>query len=192
MKSLRRRRCINIDICTVDTLKRYAEALGGSHTGVANDILRGKTPPLTPPEVRGCGRQGISMSEALWLAVKAYAASEFPDDPYTSVADRILVGEVPPVPEVYIARGEAMAGAREEERAGTAKTTKNDKEVKGKTSSKKKEKTNDKTSMEEFDKEEREIDRAKLARGTPMDDDNCRPSQEIDLNDEFFGGVKFL
>jgi len=190
MASVKRRRCINVDICTVDALRRYAEALGGSHTGVATEIIRGKTPPLAPPEMRGCGRQGISMSEALWFAIKAYTASEFPDDAYTAITDRILVGEIPPVPEVYIARGEAMAHSREIERGEGSIEIKEKKENKNK-QKKKLEKDEIKTERE-LDEEEHKKSRENLSRGTPIDKENYRPSQEIDLNEEFFGGVKFL
>lgn len=106
----------------VVALKDYAKREGvPSHTAAVNRILRGKLAPIRNYESYKEGgsdaKQGVSMTEELWLALKDYASRRGKGESYTKIACKILVGKIGCIPLVSIEEGKRLARIREDERA---------------------------------------------------------------------------
>lgn len=119
--SVKRRRGIGIRKWLVAALKDYAKREGiSSHTSAANEILRGKIPPILSyeryREDGDCTKQGVSMPEELWLAIKEYAKERGEGENYTMIACKIIVGKIMPIPPHCIMEGERLARKREADR----------------------------------------------------------------------------
>lgn len=120
--SFKRRRGIGIRKWLVSALKDYSKREDvPSHTAAVNRILRGKLAPIRDYEIYKNGgdntKQGVSMPEELWLALKDYASFRGKGESYTKVACKILVGKIGPVPSRSIEEGKRLARLRESERA---------------------------------------------------------------------------
>ncbi len=127
--SVKRRRGIGMRKWLVAALKDVAKRQSAeltkpvSHTSIANEILRGKLPPISAyekyKENGDCAKQGVSMQEELWLAVKEYSKERAKGEGDAKISCKIIVGKIPPVPEHCIEAGKRLARQREKERAGT-------------------------------------------------------------------------
>ena len=125
--SVKRRRGIGIRkwliVALKDVAKSRSEHLGKpvSHTSVANKILRGKLPPISAygkyKENGDCTKQGVSMPEELWLAIKEYSKEREKGEGDTKITCKIIVGKIRPIPEHCIEAGKRIARHREDDRA---------------------------------------------------------------------------
>ena len=183
MASAKRRRSINVNVHIVEAVRKRGETLKMSPTSVVNAILKGEIPAILTKLKTDGGTKAVSMSEALYLALKEYAEIEYPEDPYTAVADRILRGEIPSLPEIFLETGEAKAKEREVERLAK-KSAELKVEPEEKISIIKEQRNDDQKDQEKFHKQ--------LSKGESRKKEEIRPSQDLQLDQEYYGGVKLL
>jgi hypothetical protein len=192
-KSNKRRRCINVDGGYVDLLKGQAEKLEKiSHTKLATLILTGDHAPVGAPRSRKKG-QGVSMTEALWLAVKLRDHSS--DESTVGVAERILEGTMPPLTSEEIQHGIDRAAKREAKRAESVpeeKTAPKSSEKDGKINGQNIGQESTVMAQREHEKEEREKQRMKLHKGQVYEQERSRSPDKLEPGEEFYSGVKYF
>ena len=221
--SVKRRRGIGFRKWLVVALKDYAKRVKivspskgiVSHTTVTNRILRGKIPPIPSYEKYKDDdrtKQGISMPEELWLALKAYGKQRGKDESDTQVACKIIVGKIPPIPKHCIEEGERLARQREADRALNPTKSKRPKkkkaEKKGKesddhscetelppgASSKEplgsvKEELQERKILDEQTERKHDKNGRRLSKGEPFDEKKGSKDQSINPDDDFYGGI---
>lgn len=177
--STKRRRGIGIRRWLVSALKDYAKSNDiSSHTTAANKILRGKLAPLSEYAKYKDGgdetKQGVSMPEELWLAIKDYGKQRGNGESDAKVMCKILVGKIGPIPPKSIEEGKRLAREREAGRDPIE-------------SSKKKEAHSQEQIILE-EREEQSKGRVRpLSRGVPV---SCQTSEKkINPEDDSYGGV---
>ena len=115
MKSVRRRRAINIDLGYIEKMKEEAVRLGvKGHTAVASMIFVGSARTLPEILVRR-GSSSVSMTEAIWISVRT--RGEDVGKTTRCVAEDMLIGNEPPLRKEEIAWGVARTMERERLRA---------------------------------------------------------------------------
>lgn len=208
--SVKRRRGIGIRKWLVAALRDHAKKEGlPTHTAAANKILRGKTSPIKSYEQYKNGgddtKQGVSMPESLWLALKAYREARGRGENDTQLACKIIVGKVESIPKRYIDEGEFQARDRESKRSTVneppKKKPEKKKPEKKKPAKKKpkkkpspppvavKEKSQEIEIIESRTEEKLDEYGRALSKGAPFDKNGGHSNREIDPDDDHFGGV---
>ena len=168
-------------------------------TEVANKIWRGEISPVTDArrfkreDLKGS--KGVSMREELWLALKVYAEKRGEGESSQKVANMVLVGKIPKIPDECMARGREWAREREQERI--KKQSLEEKEPKKKVEKKTKEAKVEKKIEEAPPREERKTPpkhiRSKApSQGTKREAQDETESKKINPDADYFGGTFYL
>lgn len=109
--SNKRRRSIDVDVSYVEELESIAKKLNiSTPTGVAVKIVVGKVSGFGKEPEKRKEYRGISMTEALWLAVRGRGEAHGGTG---AAMHKILSGALPPLNAQEIAEGERLARERE-------------------------------------------------------------------------------
>jgi hypothetical protein len=201
-KSNKRRRCINVDGVFVELLRKESEKLKKtSATRLATLILIGKHPPVGPCD-RTKESRGVSMTEALWLAVKRRDKNS--QKSAVEVTEAILSGTMEPLTAKEIKHGNKRAAEREAKRAESdpeekvapkdevPKVAPKPAKKESKINSENIDPTYDVKAEREREEEERVKQRMKLHKGQTYDQESSRGPDRLEPGEEFYGGVKLL
>jgi len=191
--SLKRRRGIGMRTWLVAALKDCAKAEGiKSHTAVANKILQGKIGPIRSyeqyKEKFEHTKQGVSMPEELWLALKAYSKGRGKGESDTQVACKIIVGKIPSIPEECIQQGKREAREREADRA-TLEPDPPKVEDAAVTATAEVDSKEEQKIVEKCSEEKKDENGRALSRGEPVDEEAGSSERKINPDDDFYGGV---
>ncbi len=177
--SEKRRRGIGIRKWLILAIQEYAKEHGlKSHTVTVSKILRGELKPIQSFEKykneKNDIKQGVSMQEELWLALKDYASNLHDKD--ARVAHKILIGEIGPIPKGSLKEGEKLARKREELRT-LKKEESNSIEL-----------VQDQIVQDLESEPKKDADNRTLSKGVPID--QLKPEdKKINPDDDFYSGV---